>query len=229
MIFGLRKVEPGRWRNDWMEFYPGFRKWNLRYCPSNGENWKLDFCFIWGQFYLEFKTNKPPKYEGERPTYGFYFYNIGGWFPDSLWIHRGTKRIKCIHLPWEYDWVRTSKLLKDGTWVHQTKKNKVEFYNQEYNNKFYEETHNYYYIHGQTYQDTKAICQVEEREWRPKMFKWIPLFKKVRRSVDVEFTKPIGDGVDSYKGGTYGTSERMEKGESIKDCVNRMIKTRKFR
>lgn len=231
-MLGLRKVDTGtkdvRWRNDWMEFYPGFHKCNLRYLPSNGLNWKLDFSFIWGQFYLEFKTNKPPKYKDERPTYGFYFYSVSGWFPDSLWIHRGTKKTKCIDLPWQYDWVRTSKYLKDGTWANHTKKNKIDFYSEEWEEKIYKETHKYYYIHDDLFQDTKATCIKEEREWRPRMFKWTRLFRKVRRSIDVEFSEPIGKGVNSYKGGTCGTGHNIKKGETIKQCLKRMMNERKF-
>lgn len=230
-MLGLRKVDAGtrdvRWINDWMEFYPGFRKWNLRYRPSNGRNWKLDFSFIWGQFYLVFKTNKPQKYKDERPTYGFYFYGHGGWFPDSLWIHRGTKKIKCIDLPWQYDWVRTSKYLKDGTWANHTKKNKIDFYSEEWKEKIHKETHKYYYIHDE-FQETEATCVLEEREWRPIMFKWTRLFRKVRRSIDVEFSEPIGKGVNSYKGGVYGTGHNIKKGEAIKQCLKRMMKERKF-
>jgi hypothetical protein len=231
-MLGLRKVDGGtrdvRWINSWMEFYPGFRKWNVRYLPSNGLNWKLDFSFIWGQFYLEFKTNKQPKYKDERPTYGFYFYSVGSWFPDSLWIYRGTKKIKCIDLPWQYDWIRTSKYLKDGTWVHQTKKNRIDLFNKEYEEKTYYETHKYYYIHDDLFQETEAVCHIEEREWRPKWFKWLPLFKKVRRDIDVEFKTPIGRGVDSYKGGTYGSSHLMMSNETIKETLKRMMKERKF-
>jgi hypothetical protein len=227
-MLGLKKVEPGRWKNDWMEFYPGFHKWNFRYLPSNGLNWKLDFCFIWGQFYMTFKTNKPPKYKDERPTYGFYFYSVSNWFPDSLWFHRGTKKIKCIDLPWQYDWVRTSVFLKDGTWTHDTKKNKTDFYDPKFKNKIHTEKHTYYYIHDGIFQETEAICTLEEREWRPKCFKWTGLFKKVRTTIDVEFTNPIGSGVNTYKGGTYGAGHDIKKGETIRDCLIRMMDERKF-
>jgi hypothetical protein len=222
-MLGLRKVDGGtrdvRWINSWMEFYPGFRKWNVRYLPSNGLNWKLDFSFIWGQFYLVFKTNKQPKYKDERPTYGFYFYSVGSWFPDSLWIHRGTKKIKRISLPWEYDWVRTSKLLKDGSWAHQTKKNRIDFYSEEWKEKIHKETHKYYYVHHRP-KIVDATIVVEEREWRPKWFKWVPFFKKVRKDINVDFNDSIN--------GAYGTSHIMKKNETVKHCLGRMMRERKF-
>ena len=231
-MLGLKKYDEGtkdvRWSNDWMEFYPGFYKWSFTYKPSNGENRKLDISLFYGQFFITLKTKKPPRYKGSRPEYGFYFYGMGTKIPHSLCIKTG-KKYKLISMPWELDWVRTSRYLKDRTWAHQTKKNRIDLFNKEYEEKTYYETHKYYYIHDDLFQETEAVCKIEEREWRPKWFKWLPLFKKVRRDINVEFKTPIGRGVDSYKGGTYGTNHEMKPNETIKQTLKRMMEERTFR
>jgi hypothetical protein len=231
-MLGLKKYGEGtkevRWLNDWMEFYPGFYKWAFTYKPSNGVNRKLRISLFYGQFFITLKAKKPPKYKYERPEYGFYFYSVGSKIPDSLYIQTGKKN-KYISMPWEYDWVRTSRYLKDGTWAHRTKNNLIDFCDKEYEEKTYYETHMYYYIHDYLFQETEAVCHIMEREWRPKWFKWTPLFKKVIKDVEVEFKTPIGRGVDSYKGGTYGTSHKMRSNETIKQTLKRMMKERIFR
>ena len=43
-----------------------------------------------------------------------------------------------------------------------------------------------------------------------------------------EITQEEIQEIDSYKGGTYGAGHDTNKGETIKQCLKRMMKERKF-
>lgn len=77
-------------------------------------------------------------------------------------------------------------------------------------------------------QETTAALKVEEREWRW-MHRRNPLRIKVHRYVDVTFAEPIGEGVDSWKGGTVGCAVEMLPGEDAIAAVRRMERERRFR
>lgn len=71
----------------------------------------------------------------------------------------------------------------------------------------------------------QATCRVEEREWRfgTGWFKWLSLFRKskIRRSLDLEFSKEVGPEKGSWKGGTLGTSTDMLPGETPEAAFRR--------
>lgn len=62
-----------------------------------------------------------------------------------------------------------------------------------------------------------ATTKIDEREWRfgTGRFKWLSLFRrpKIRRSLDIEFSKETGKRKGSWKGGTIGHSIDMHPGE----------------
>lgn len=62
-----------------------------------------------------------------------------------------------------------------------------------------------------------ATTKIEEREWRfgTGWFKWLSLFRrpKIRRSLDLDFSKETGKRKGSWKGGTVGHSIDMLPGE----------------
>lgn len=233
-ILGLRKdKERGRtfWKNDWMEFHPRFSKINFRVSPSSyfDNRAYVVFSLGWGQFYIHIPFIRSKREEDcEYPQYGFYFYGEGQWFPDTLVICKGEKN-KHIYLPWSYDWVRTSLMLKDGTWEHETKGNRKSFYSDEWKEKRWVQTHPYKYtLANGKVQERLATIQVDEREWRPIWFKWTSLFKMVRTSIDIEFNDEVGERSGSWKGGTMGCSYNLLKEETPYDCLKRMERERKF-
>lgn len=63
----------------------------------------------------------------------------------------------------------------------------------------------------------EATTHIEEREWKrgEKWCKWLSLFyaPKVRRSLDIEFSKEVGDRKGSWKGGIMGTGIDLLPGE----------------
>lgn len=62
-------------------------------------------------------------------------------------------------------------------------------------------------------EEIQAATHIEEREWirGEKWFKWLSWFckPKVRRSLDIAFSKETGPSKGSWKGGTFGHSIEM--------------------
>ena len=190
----------------------------------------LPFLFFgWGDFYLHLPFDSE-KDDAENPEYGFYMYHVDPIpgkinFPTEFIWQWGN--YKSWTMPWGNDWVRTSILLKDNTWEHETKGNRKEFYNDYWKNKQYVVDYNFLDKSDNTIIPTKVY--VEEREWRPKWFKWTKLFANVRRSIDVHFSKEVGSRKGSWKGGTVGCGYTMKKGETALECIKRMEAERTFR
>jgi hypothetical protein len=74
-------------------------------------------------------------------------------------------------------------------------------------------------------EDLIATTRIEEREWRfgSGWFKWLSLFRrrKVRRSLDIEFSGETGTEKGSWKGGTIGTGIDMLPGELHESAFRR--------
>lgn len=74
-------------------------------------------------------------------------------------------------------------------------------------------------------QELVATTRIEEREWRfgTGWFKWLSWFRrrKVRRSLDLEFSGETGPEKGSWKGGTVGTGIDMLPGELHEQAFRR--------
>lgn len=253
------------YKNKWLEFHPEFRKANivlekagyfdsrpqinftsttllailgLLISPFLGFWFALSMITVilfipWGQLYLHLPYDTGIN-ECDPPRYGFYFYGEGKKIPDNFVICQG-KKSKHIDLPWSYDWFRTSRLLKDGAWIHERKGDirkgiYIDVWQQEIQSKLFQEMHPYVYkLKNREQQIRTATIKVEEREWRPKWFMWTNLFSHIRRSLDVEFSEEVGERSGSWKGGTIGCSYDMKSGESPYECLMRMEQERVFR
>lgn len=191
----------------------------------------IPFMFFgWGDFYLRLPFDTGMTDEAENPSYGFYMYHIN---PAPKKINMPTCFIwqwnsyNSFDMFWAYTWVRTSILLKDNTWEHEVKGDKKQFYNDEWKDKQFIVEYDYLDKYDNTRIPTKVY--VDEREWRQHWLKWTSLFSKVRRGIDVHFSKEVGSKKGSWKGGTLGCGYNMKKGESALDCIKRMESERKFR
>lgn len=128
--------------------------------------------------------------------------------------------------PENWEWIRTSILLKDGvTWAHEDKSRKVDTLKIRSANEHWTERHHYLYINAYgTNQSCMAVIHVEEREWLHK-----PTGKsKVCRDICVAFEGQLGTEADSWKGGVVGCNFEMLPYESPLDTLRRMEKTRSF-
>lgn len=186
--------------------------------------------FGWGDFYLNLPFNTGKTDECENPSYGFYMYHIDP-VPGKLNIPTcfiwQWGDYNSWEMPWSYEWVRTSILLKDNTWEHETKGNYREFYKDEWKNK-----QQVYFFDFLDKSDNTVIptkIYVEEREWRPKWLMWTNIFSKTRKTIDVHFSKEVGSRKGSWKGGTIGCSYLMKKNESAIQCIKRMEIEKTFR
>jgi hypothetical protein len=69
---------------------------------------------------------------------------------------------------------------------------------------------------------------VEEREWRPRWFKWTSLFARKRKTINVDFNDEVGERTGSWKGGTLGCGYDLLPNETPLECLRRMERERKF-
>ena len=160
--------------------------------------------------------------ECDPPRYGAYY------FESALWFLKNRK-VKAVHMPWSYDWHRTSLMLRDTSFEHETRYDRKEFYKEEWKKKAWVGRYHFTYVlKNGTVQERLATVTVEEREWRMRWFKWTKIFAKVSRDISVEFSGEIGERTGSYKGGTMGCGYQMRNNESPLSCLRRMEKERKF-
>ena len=146
------------------------------------------------------KWTVPDHYQCSGPTYGFQFY------ADLLWLNYGKAKGTrddpqvSIYMPWH--------------WKHREHKVLTE-----------PETHPYTYVlrSGEVQKRTATIT-VETRTWT--RF-WLP-FKRVSKSIDVNFNDEVGERSGSWKGGCMGCGYEMLPNESPLQTLHRMGSERKF-
>ena len=207
------------------EFTTGWSGFNLVYTTKGYDNKShLHISLIWGQLFLFLSKNEKEyvswEYDDISKKYGISRYGL----TPSIFIYYG-KKYKIYNMPWIYEWIRTSVLLKDGTcWEHETKGNRKEFWREDiYGDKIWKEEHPYTYrLKNGKVQKVIATITVEEREWRRKWTSRIKLFPKIIKSINVKFSEEIGEETGSYKGGVIETGYNMLKDETPLQTLRRM-------
>lgn len=188
----------------------------------------------WGQLYIHLPIRTGIQ-DSESAAWGINYHG------NIFWIYiggggnfAGGKKWKTIHMPWEYDWVRTSTLLKGGSWFNETKRNRVDWsgeateegsYNWLLDNEW-QETYDY----TDSYDGTKlqAKVSVKEREWRMRWLKWTRLFSKTKKTIEVNFSEEVGKEKGSWKGGVTGCGYDLRENETPLEALRRMERDRKF-
>jgi len=210
-------------KNNWFEFIPVFSHFSFVYYKAGyfDERPLISICLGFGQLFL-----KLPVHTGilshNSDKYGVYYYE------DALWFYWGSYH-KVINMPWQWTWVRTSILLKNMTWEHETIKNRKDFYKSKWNKKKYVVTRSYTYeLANGVKQKRKAYVTVNEMEWRWRSLLWFSLIKKIRMYIDVVFNDEVGERTGSWKGGCMGCSYEMKRGENPLDSLRRMEREKKF-
>lgn len=214
---------------DWIIFYWGWH-FDISYqvCGyfDNRPRINLDLIFFSLTFILPFRNKW--KNECDPPKWGI---SIHG---NTFWIYKGGKgNGKGGNKWWTWDipfftkeWFRTSVLLKDDTWEHETPKIRKNFYETEWKQK--QKSWTYDYTDSYDGAVIPTTIYVHEREWRPKWLMWTKLFAFTRRTIDIDFSKECGKRKGSWKGGTIGCSYELLPNEEPLDCLKRMEKERKF-
>jgi len=171
--------------------------------------------------------------ECDCPKWGLSYHD------SMLWIHKGGNgnlnggsKWWTVRMPWKYEWVRTSYFKKDWTWANNLyNKSIVKAYSdeKEWEDILWIQTHPYKYkLNSGEIQERIADIKVSEMEWRMHWFKWLPLFNKVRRYIDIKFNDEVGERTGSWKGGTIGCSYEIKKHETPHQCLMRMERERKM-
>lgn len=214
---------------DWIIFYWG-RSFDISFeiCGyfDNRPRINLDLIFFSLTIVLPFRNKWTD--ECDPPKWGISIHN------KTIWIYRGGKgNLSGGNKWWAWDlpfiskeWVRTSILLKYGTWEHETKGNRKKFYNDEWKQK--QKSWTYDYTDRYDGEIIPTTIYVEQREWRPKWLKWTRLFADVSTTIDIHFSKEVGREKGSWKGGTLGCGYALLPKEHPLDCLKRMEKERKF-
>ncbi|MBS1793633.1 MAG: hypothetical protein JSS81_07260 [Acidobacteria bacterium] len=223
------------------------------YCGDRNLDFRFHIGLIFFTFYLTFEDVLPRRFQpGYISTYDkktrlaskrefrLYYLDRAIWL--NLWDNedehtakqKWINRMHVFRFPWNYDWIRTSKLLADGSWYHDTYKNRLPWKEKNAIEKtldFFKETHPYRYVlrSGEA-QDVSATIGVTEQEWRwrSRLFKWLGWPKKVRRTISVEFSDEVGEERGSWKGGTVGCGYELKDDETPLECLRRMERERRF-
>lgn len=215
--------------NEWVIFYWG-NHFDISYekCGyfDNRPRINLDLIFFSLTLILPFYNEWTD--ECDPPKWGVAVHN------NTIWIYRGGKgNMKGGNKWWTWEipfltkkWVRTSILLNDGSWEHETPGNNKRFYDDEWKEK--QMSWEYDYTDSYDGEIIPTKIYVEEREWRPKWLTWTTLFSYKRRTIDVHFSKECGKRKGSWKGGTIGCGYDMLPNEEPLDCLRRMEKERQF-
>lgn len=240
--FGFLECSREYLRWTWLEVSFGRPGLSLALCnfgDDDGGHFTLHVQPIWPNIYLRIPFWRGREPEEMMDQWGFSFDKDGY---DAIHFNWGNKT-KIVYLPWSPVWVRTSTLLQDGGWHHETHtQRRVErehgdagWRNRKAEDLFrdshawYEEHPYRYVLNDGTVQDRVATIKVEEREWRPRWFMWTRLFANVRRSIDVAFNAEVGERTGSWKGGVLGCGYTLKRDETPYDCLRRMERERKFR
>lgn len=185
-------------------------------------------------FKIPVRRYKAKEFGGFGPSWGFSF------FEKSIHLNWGEK-CKIIDMPWASGTcVRSSNLLRDGTWAHEDPRYKAikdmekrwavrEAHQQFVKANEWQETYPYRYVlRSGEVQDRSATVKVEEREWRQHWLKWTRLFANVQRTISVDFSDEVGERSGSWKGGCTGCGYELKPGETPEQCLRRMEAERKF-
>lgn len=200
------------------------------------DNANINIHLIWPEIYISIppKWFKGEEYSSQDIRYGFTF------FERQVHIHAG-ERTKVINLPWSWEIVRHDLLFANGSLYHRN-----DFSTSPEHRKYMfqiiheqgipalkalgviEQYPYKYTLRNGDVQRTIATVYGEEREWRWKWFKWLPLIKRVQRTISVDFKNEIGEGVDTWKGGTLGCGWEWPKSLTMHEALLDMEKNRKF-
>jgi hypothetical protein len=165
-------------------------------------------------------------------------------FESAIHLNWGN-RCRIVHMPWAWEWVRTSHLLADGTWHDEIGRRRRESFPNYplirsdrrphlgvyavHDSMLWSETYPYRYVlRSGEVQEREATVTVAEMEHRWRWFKWLPLSRRVSRYIDIKFNGEVGERAGSWKGGCLGCSFTIRHDEMPREALARMEQQRKF-
>lgn len=226
-LFAHYCIETGRQRgiriwpeyeSDPWEFYLGPSDLKCEIYVSQDENdrqvWRASIGL--GFASANFPVKKTKDHEGaeflDGPRYGFH---IVEWRELNLsW----GKWFNYIALPFSLHVVRSEILEVNGFWETEKTYNPKDHYFEEYHYQYRPQ-------HGPVQHSIATVNKCRFIMGR----KWVPFLRWQKVYIDVEFSPPIGDDTDSWKGGCWSCSWDMRHGETMEDALRRMESARRFR
>ena len=171
--------------------------------------------------YLKIPLLVSDGYDIER-AYGFSFTN------DSLHMHWGS-RTKVWWYPWTWEHYKHWELVEGESYA-QGRDFWIELPSRMPHGQLatkHTAPYTYKRRNGEV-QNVTATYYVSHSEWRCRWAQWLPFPRKTRTSIWIEFSAEIGEGVDTWKGGTLGCGYDLLPGEKPLDCLRRMESERRF-
>ncbi|MDZ7894207.1 MAG: hypothetical protein U5M50_04115 [Sphingobium sp.] len=169
----------------------------------------------------------------ERPQYGFSWRfgpDWGGW--GAIHLHWGS-RTKIVEFPWGWhkrkgDYLH-EYLGEDGQWYDYKLFPHSWVDAADRGPPAWSESYPYPYLtHYGTFQDDITATITRERCHRIYRIFGFPTKRATEHAIKVEFDKEVGSERGSWKGGAVGCSESMRAGETPKETLMRMRRTRSF-
>lgn len=186
--------------------------------PRAWLNWSAGL--VSGAFSIPWATVVPDHGQCAGPRYGFYFHaerfywmwgKAKGMNDDPFWSFR---------MPWAMEHVRHDFLNPDGSLHHRATKH--EYLAPEETKERHPFT---YTLKNGHVQNCSAEVRGEEREWRLWWAKWLPWPRIIHRTISIDFSEPVGEKVDTWKGGVTGCGSDWIMGESLESALRRFEKT----
>lgn len=189
--------------------------WNFTYKVSQyHDSYTLYISFIYLTLYIPLPNFGYHSDNWDR-AWGVY------WFGSTIWF-QWDKHTKGFDMPWSWKHVRHQVMYPDG--LKYPPEN-----SWEWDDGRLVEIHPYKYTlkSGKVQERIATIC-IEEREWRWKLFTWLPWPRRICRTISVDFSDEVGERSGSWKGGTLGCGYDMKPGETMAETLKRMELERTF-
>ena len=246
-LFRHTASEPGLWRG-WikngqsLELSKSRAGWQfgagvLIHSDDDDNGSRMIWLAFWRwQAFIPIGIAKGPFDVGEEPKW-----TVSGDYEFGFTVQLGHAR-KNYDWPWALTWYRTSRLLVDGTWFHDTakdvrawRKNLLPGARQwrdvsdQYEGLEWTADLPYsYMLRSGEVQERTATVKVQEMEWRRRFWPFARAFAKIRKSIDVHFSGEVGERSGSWKGGCIGCYYEMRDGETPAQTLARMQAERVF-
>jgi len=196
----------------WRQFLEDNARWrpqlSLKLCLFE-EHYSLCFFGIWLRMGFLQRWHRDP--HSMMEAWGFY-YNEGAFVVEY------GEDSKFFHMPWQWSFCKSHVMFPDGSWLEREDRGWSDLYDGRW-----VITCEYDALVGQGQtQRTTATVYADKMEWRWRAFKWLPYPSKVRRSIDIRFSSPVGDR------GTTGCGYGIRSGELPIMTLRRMERERIF-
>jgi len=244
-MFEHTASEPGMWRG-WtkggqvLELHRGRRGWSfgagihLHGNDDDDKSNRMLFIKFWrftAVIPMGIVDNAYPFCD--EPQWSAYFHS------ECDVVLRCGQRSFYPRLPWQLEWHRTSKMMADGSWFHETRAGNLamkgagidawRFNEREVEGKEWRTEYPYTYtLESGDVQRRTASVKINEMEWRRRALMWTGIGAKVVRSIEVNFSDEVGERSGSWKGGCIGCGYEMHPGEDPESTLRRMERERKF-